>query len=195
MLKVVLPSLLLLSSLALFAEEAPKQEPPKVDPVLQHAGYNFVGINLGISRPVGENSSGIPLRFQYEVEGIHALGKQFAVGAFASRNSGPIAKNSSIDINFSRLGAEAIFSPTYDTFVDLRSGVGFVSADAKVSGKIVATSDTFHPLFLGLGGGLNIPVVEKITFVPALHYTRFFGTSDTSEFDMFDVTAGVRMSF
>lgn len=195
MFKVVLPSLVLLSSFALFAEEAPKPEAKKAEPVVQQTGYNFVGINLGVSRPVNKNSSGIPVRFQYEAEGIHALTRQFAVGGFISRNNGPISPGSSIDIGFTRIGGEAIYSPTYDSFVDLRAGLGLVKAEARIGNGVVASSDTLKPFFVGLGGGLTIPLMDKFVFVPALHYSRFIKTTDIETFDMFDVTVGVRMQF
>jgi hypothetical protein len=194
MFKVVLPSLVLLTSLAVFAEDAPKPEVKKADPVVQQADYNFVGLNLGISRPVNKNSDGIPPRFQYELEGIHALSRQFAVGAFISRNNGPVTDGSAVNISYIRIGGEAIYSPTYDSFIDLRAGLGLLKAEAKI-GNFVATSETFKPFFVGVGGGLTVPVMNNFDFVPALHYTRFIKTTDVPSFDMFDVTAGVRMHF
>jgi hypothetical protein len=193
MLKVLIPALLFSS--VLFAEDAPKVEAAKNEVIVQRAGYNFGGLSLGISRPTGSNSSGIPIRFNYEFQGSHALSKEFAVGAFVSRNNGPISQNSSINVSYTRVGAQAIYNPTHDSFIDLRTGVGFIKAEAKVANSIYVSSDSIHSFFVGTGFGVIVPIMDKLQFTPSLHYSWFIKNTDIQTYEMFDVMLGLRYQF
>lgn len=186
--------LVLFMSLNLFAADAPKIEIPKQAP-LQLEGYNFASLALGISRTTGANSGRIPLRFAYGLEYAFAVSKEFAIGGFVSRNNGPVSSGSNIDLAIVRVGAQAIYNPLRDLFIDLRTGVGFISASANLGNSLIVKSDTNHPLFIGPGVGLMIPVMDKIAFSPSMHYTYFFSNSDIEHFGVIEFTGAVRYQF
>ncbi|MBC7712444.1 MAG: hypothetical protein H7177_03850 [Rhizobacter sp.] len=179
----------LLSSVA-FAEEA-KKEVVQPTPVYQEAGFNFVGASLGIAKPVGSNLS-VPLRFNYGVEFSHALHTCFAVGAFASRNNGIYSHSSNVDFGITRVGLQAIFSPTYESYFDVRAGYSFLDASVKIGNVSINTTSDSHPLFAGPGFGWIFPVMDKLVLSPNLHYTRFFKTNDSEAFNVFDVMLTLR---
>ncbi|MBC7429368.1 MAG: hypothetical protein H7336_12190 [Bacteriovorax sp.] len=180
----------LLSSVA-FAEEAKKEEAAPPAPVYQEAGFNFVGASLGIAKPVGSNLS-VPLRFNYGAEFSHALHTCFAVGAFASRNNGVYSHSSTVDFGITRIGLQAIFSPTFDSYFDVRAGYSFLDASIKVGNVTINSSSDSHPLFAGPGFGFILPVMDKLVLSPNLHYARFFKTNDSEAFNVFDVMLTLR---
>ncbi|MDD4976152.1 MAG: hypothetical protein PHY93_17480 [Bacteriovorax sp.] len=184
----------LFATASVFAADAPKVETPKQAPI-QLAGYNFAGLALGIARPTGSNSGSIPLRFAYGLEYGHALSKEFAVGGFASRNNGPIAAGSIIDFAITRVGAQAIYNPLHDLFIDLRAGLGFLDASANIGNSIILKSDTTHQFFFGPGVGLIVPVVEKIVFSPSIRYSYFLGNSDSNHFGLIELAGAFRYQF
>lgn len=163
--------------------------------VQQQAGQNFAGLALGVSRPTGSNSGGIPLRFAYGLEYSYALSKDFAVGGFASRNNGPVSSGSPIDLAITRVGAQAIYNPLHDFFVDVRAGVAFVDASAHLGNSVILKSDTNHPLFTGIGAGFIVSVMDKITFSPSIHFTHFFSNGDSEHFEATDLTGAFRYQF
>lgn len=190
--KFLLPGLLL--SFNLFAADAPKPEEKKVQtPPVQVAGYNFIGLSLGISK-LTENTIQTPSRFGFGAEYSYALMDKLAVGAFISRNNGPIVKDSDIDLGVTRIGAQAAYHVTEESFFDLRTGIGFVNASANVGGAVI-TSDTAHPFFITPGFGIVVPIMPKIQLIPNIHYTYFFATSEIEQFNVFDVMATVRYQF
>lgn len=189
-LKLLLPAVLLCSSV--FAVEAPKVE-AKQEPV-QLAGYNFVGISLGVSKPASANIN-TPLRFGFGAEVTHALSKEFAVGGFISRGNGPAIKNSIVDYGITQLGGEAVYNPTHDSFFDLRAGIGFLDAKATIGGTTISASSSTHPIFVGPGFGLIVPIMPKLQLAPSLHYVHFFSNSEVDAFEVFDVMATIRYQF
>jgi hypothetical protein len=184
----------LFASASVFAADAPNVEAPKQAP-LQLAGYNFAGLALGIARPTGSNSAAIPMRFAYGLEFGHALSKEFAVGAFASRNNGPISAGSIVDLAITRVGAQAIYNPLHDLFIDVRAGLGFLDASATIGNNVLLKSDTNHQLFVGTGVGLIVPVVEKIAFLPSIHYSYFISDSDSEHFGLIELAGAFRYQF
>ena len=197
MLKNLLCALLLTTSIvAVQAEEAKKEEAPKA-PVFQEAGYNFVGASVGFAKPTGSgNGLSMPLRFAYELQFSHALTSNFAIGVFGSRSNGEIVKNSDVDFAITKTGLVFTFNPTYDSFFDVRAGYTFLDVSAKINGVKYSESSDNHPIFISPGAGMILPIVDKIQFLPSLHYTHFFKTDDQeNDFNVFDVMATVRYQF
>jgi hypothetical protein len=180
MFKALVPALLLLTSTA-FAN-------------IQEAGYNFAAVTLGVTRPAGGNADGIPLRFGYGAEVDHAFSKDFAAGVLVLHDSGAFSSTSDINFNLTRVGAQAIYNPTHESFIDVRSGVAFRNASASVGGVNIS-SDTETSLFYGGGFGAIIAVMPKFQFLPALHYSHVLKTSNSVDFDVLDVGITFRYQF
>lgn len=181
MLKVLIAALMI-STTAFAAEEAKKP-----DPVFQEAGYNFVGLNLGVAKPAGANIASMPARFNFGVEGSHALSKEFAVGAFIDRNNGEAGEGSPVDFGITRLGVQAAYNTSYDAMFTLRTGMGFISTDP-------AGIDT-EAFFLAPGFGILFPVMDRMQLIPNIGYTFFFDNSDIDAFQVFDAGMTLRYQF
>jgi hypothetical protein len=179
----------LVSSIA-FAEDAPKKVEPA--PVYQQAGYNFVGASLGLAKPVGTNLS-TPLRFSYGLEFSHAYSTYLAAGAFVSRSEGVVNQSSNTELALTRVGVEAILSPTYESYLVLRTGISFLGANGSYpSNSVVRNATDAKPLFIGPGLGLLLPVCDKLQLSPNMHYAHFFATKGAESFNVFDVMLTLR---
>jgi hypothetical protein len=191
--KMLLSALLLTSVFAMNSVSAQDAKAVAKAPVLQAAGYQFAGVSLGMAKPNGD--LGTPLRFAFGADYAFALNEQLAVGAFVSRNDGEVDIDSPIDLAITRVGAQVIYSPTYDSYLDLRTGITFLDVSTKFGNTKISRASDSNPIFVGPGAGIIFPIFDKVQFVPNIHYTYFFETSDTTEFTVFDVAASFRYQF
>jgi hypothetical protein len=194
-LKLMLPALLF--SFSVFAADAAPKKEVATAPAPVAQLKNSVGLFLGASRPVGENSGNIPLHFDYGVEYTYHLIEGLSVGGFANRSNGPVSTDSVVDIGITRVGGEAVYTFSHEgfvpTFFDLRAGLVFLDASATVAGEKLTASSDSHPLFVGVGAGVVVPVYMGLEAAPSIHYSRSFETDTLSEFDIFD--AGISFNY
>lgn len=190
MLKVLLAALMI-SSTAFAAEEEAK----KPDPVFQEAGYNFVGVSLGVAKPAGTNIQSMPARFNFGAEFSHALSKEFAVGAFIDRNNSEAAEGSGVDFGITRLGVQAAYNTTYDSMFTLRAGLGFLSYSTTIAGGGVTVTPDSEPFFIAPGFGIIFPIMDRMQLIPNIGYTFFFENSDVEAFQVFDAAMTLRYQF
>jgi hypothetical protein len=189
MLKVLLAALVL--STSVFAADEVK----KPDPVFQEAGYNFVGVSLGVAKPAGSNIQSMPARFNFGAEYSHALSKEFAVGAFIDRNNAEAAENSDVDFGITRLGVQAAYNTTYDSMFTLRAGLGFLSYSTTIAGGGVTVTPDSEPFFVAPGFGIIFPIMDRMQLIPNIGYTFFFENSDVESFQVFDAAMTLRYNF
>jgi hypothetical protein len=191
--KILLSVFLLTSSM--FAANSLQAEVAKKDstPVFQAAGNQFAGLSLGMAKPSG--TYGTPLRFTYGVDYSYALATELSVGAFASRDNGKLTSRSNVDFAITMVGAQVTYSPVYDAYLNLRAGMTLLDFSSSNGNTISSSVEDSHPFFLSPGFGVIFPVCDKVQFIPNIHYTYFFSTSDTDNFNKFDATASFRYQF
>lgn len=189
MLLKVLIAVAISSSIAI-AAEAPKAEDKKSEPQpLQKAGDNFIGGFFGASKPA-EADVNTPVRLGFGAEFTHAYNDKIASGAFISRDNGPIVAESNIDFGITRVGAQARFSPTIDSFLDLRAGIGLLDAQTTIDNVTISADGEAY--FIGAGFGFVFPIMPKIYLAPSLHYSNFFENSDVDQFTVVDAMLAIR---
>ncbi len=179
-------------STSAFAADAPA-EAKKADPVFQEAGYQFVGLNLGLAKPTGANFPLTSPRFSYGVDYSYAVLKQLAVGVFATRDDGAFGQSTGVDFTLTRLGVEFAFSPTYESYLSLKAGVGLIEFSTSVLGVTISAKPDTNPLFIAPGAGIIFPITDRFQIIPNISYSLFFKNDDINKFQVFD--AGVKGRF
>lgn len=159
----------------------------------QEAGNQYAAVSVGMAKPTGTYST--PLRFTYGVDYSFAVSKHLAVGAMASRDKGEISSGSNVDFGITMVGAQVTYSPVYDAYLNLRAGIAFLDASTTIGRSLYSVTSDSKPVFVSPGLGVVFSVCDKVQFVPNIHYTYFFKTNDTDNFNKFDATASFRYQF
>jgi hypothetical protein len=153
--------------------------------------------------PVGDISDVAKTRFGYGAQFLFAATPQFHIGAFYETSKGEI-KNSEdlevpVDLRFSYYGLVGQFYFDSTVYFQLKAGLSSIEASASVSGVNVAFTADEHPLIIGAGLGLNLPMTGALSFAPYAGIIHSFkkgeGTNEIDAYNMIEVMAALRFNF